>query len=77
MITYVYWSSPNDLVILYLIKFNFLDIYFKKYSNIKFHENPSSGSRDVPCGHTDGRTDDDAVVFRNVANAPKMITRWL
>ena len=27
---------------------------FKKYSNIKFHENPSSGSRVVPCRQTDG-----------------------
>jgi hypothetical protein len=26
---------------------------FGKYSNIKFHENPSSGSRVVPCGRTD------------------------
>ena len=25
----------------------------KKSSNIKFHENPSSGSRAVPCGQTD------------------------
>jgi hypothetical protein len=24
---------------------------------IKFHENPPSGSRSVPCGQTDGRTD--------------------
>jgi len=23
---------------------------FKKFSNIKFHENPSSGSRVAPCG---------------------------
>ena len=29
----------------------------EKYSNIKFHENPSSGSRVVLCGQTDGRTD--------------------
>ena len=28
----------------------------KKYSNIKFNENPSSESRTVPCGHTDGQT---------------------
>jgi hypothetical protein len=28
----------------------------KKYSNIKFHENPSSGSRAVPCRRTDGWT---------------------
>jgi len=26
---------------------------FEKYSDIKFHENPSSGSRVVPCGQTD------------------------
>jgi len=30
---------------------------FEKYSNIKFHENLSTGSRVVPCGQTDGRTD--------------------
>ena len=27
---------------------------FEKYTNIKFHENPSSGSPFVPCGRTDG-----------------------
>jgi len=30
---------------------------FEKHSNVKFHENPSSGSRAVPCGQTNGRTD--------------------
>jgi hypothetical protein len=30
---------------------------FKKHSNIKFHENPSSGSRVVPCEQTDGEMD--------------------
>jgi hypothetical protein len=29
---------------------------FRKYSNIKFHENPSSGSPFVSCGLTDGQT---------------------
>ena len=29
----------------------------KKNSNIKFHENPSSGSRVVPCGQTDRHDD--------------------
>ena len=42
-----------------------------------FHENPSNGSRFVPCGRTDGRTDRQTdmmkliVVFRNFANIPK------
>jgi len=26
---------------------------FEKFSNIKFHDNPSSGSWVVPCGWTD------------------------
>ena len=30
---------------------------FEKSSDIKFHENPFSGSRVVPCGQKDGRTD--------------------
>ena len=29
---------------------------FEKYSNIEFHENPSSGRRFIPYGQTDGRT---------------------
>jgi len=46
---------------------------FEKYSNIKFHENLSGGSRDVPCGRTDRRTDMTKLIFsfRNFANAPK------
>ena len=46
---------------------------FEKYSNKKFHENPSSGSRVVPYGQTDGRIDmmKLTVAFRNFANAPK------
>jgi len=28
---------------------------FEEYLNIKFNENPSSGSRVVPCGRTDRR----------------------
>ena len=29
---------------------------FEKGSNIKFHQNPSNGSRTVPCGRTNKRT---------------------
>jgi len=46
---------------------------FEKYSNIKFHENLSRGSRVVPCGKIDGRTDlsKQLVAFQNFANALK------
>jgi hypothetical protein len=33
---------------------------FEKSSNIKFHENPSSGSRVVPCGRADGHDETDS-----------------
>jgi hypothetical protein len=41
---------------------------FGKYSNIKFHENPSGGSRVVPCGRPDMTK---PIAFRNFANAHK------
>ena len=36
-----------------LMKLEFSRQIFEKSSNIKFHKNPSSGSRVVPCGRTD------------------------
>ena len=42
---------------------------FEKYLNIKFHENPSGGSRVVPCGRTD--TTKLTVAFSYFVNAPK------
>jgi hypothetical protein len=36
-------------------------VFEKKISNIKFHENPSSESRFVPCGRTDGHRDRQTV----------------
>jgi hypothetical protein len=56
------------------MKLEFSGQIFEKSSNIKFHENPSSDSRVVPCGRTDGRTDitKPTVPSRNFANAPKM-----
>ena len=46
---------------------------YEKSSNIKFNGNPSSGSRNVPFGRTDGQTDMTKLIvaFRNFANAPK------
>jgi hypothetical protein len=65
-----------------LMKFQFSWQIVEKCSNIKFHENPSSESRVVPCGQTDGgqregQTDGQADMTnltdacRNFANAPK------
>jgi hypothetical protein len=52
---------------------------FEKYSNIKIHENPSIGSRVVPCGQTKGQTDMTKLIvaFRNFANAPKKEIRYI
>ena len=52
------------------LEFSWAD--FRKYSNLKFHENPPSGSRAVPCGRTD-KTDTTKLIvpFRNFAEAPK------
>jgi hypothetical protein len=46
---------------------------FVKNSNIKFNQNPSCGSRDVPNGRTDEQTDmmKLIVAFRNFAKGLK------
>jgi len=47
---------------------------FQKYSNAKLNENPSSGSRAVPCGQTGRRTTDMLqliVAFRKYSNVSK------
>jgi len=36
------------------MKLEFLNRFSTKYANIKFHVNPFSGRRVVPCGRTDG-----------------------
>ena len=43
--------------------FNFLHRVLGKYTNIKFHENPSRGSRVVPCGQTLGSKDMAKLIF--------------
>ena len=50
---------------------NFLyNFFFEKSSNIKFHENPSSESRVVPWGQTDGHDEANRLFFFcNFANA--------
>jgi hypothetical protein len=53
------------------MKLGFSRLIFEKSLNIKFHQNPSSGSRVF---HADGRTDmtKPIIAFRNFAKAPKM-----
>jgi len=52
---------------------------FEKYPNIKFHENPSNGSRVVPCGRTDRHADRTKLIvaFRGSVNTPKYYTTVL
>jgi len=38
------------------MKLEFYRYIFEEYSNFKFHKNPSSWSRVVLCGQTDGQT---------------------
>jgi hypothetical protein len=56
-----------------LMKLEFSRLIFEKknHANIKFHENPSSGIRGVPCGRTDGNDEVNKRLFGNSANAPK------
>jgi hypothetical protein len=50
---------PCNFPIIYkiLIKFKFFRYTFDEYLNIKFYENPSSGSRVGPYRETDGATE--------------------
>jgi len=59
------------------IKLEFSRRIFEKYSHIKFHNIPSSGSRFAPCRQTDKQTKETdmtklIVAFRNVANLLKI-----
>jgi hypothetical protein len=64
------------------MKLDFSEHIFEKYSNIKFHENPSSGSHVVPRRRMDGQTDKQTdmkkltVTFCNFVNLPNNITLY-
>jgi len=55
---YVFMSSIRySCQILMKLELTFPDIFFEKYSNIKFHDNLATGSWVVPCGRAGQRTD--------------------
>jgi len=63
-----------DLIRRLKVKLQFSRDFRKKYPNIKFHTNTSSGSRVVLCGRADVPTDVPqlTVAYPNFANAPKI-----
>ena len=64
------------ILVAFWLNLNFLDRFSKK-AQIQCHQNPSSGSRVVPCGRVGGQTDITklTVAFRNFANAHKKSKR--
>jgi hypothetical protein len=62
-----------------LMRIEFSRQIFEKYANIKFHENPSRGSRVVSYGQKDRQTDTKKlmVVFRNFVKKQLNITMSL
>ena len=60
-----------------LMKHEFSGQIFDKYSNVTFNADPSSGSRVVPCGPTEGKTDitKPVIAFRNFANTAQNVIR--
>ena len=46
------WMGSTRYSCQILVQLQFFRQIFEKYSYIKFHENPSSGSRVFPCGQT-------------------------
>jgi len=61
-------STQYSCQILMKLEFSCRQI-FEKYSNTKFHENPSSGSRVVQCGRANVQRDERTEGQKGKANA--------
>ena len=57
------------------MKIEFSRQIFEKYPIIKFDENPSSGSRLVPCGQTDTHTEFNSCFPQYFERASKSINQ--
>jgi hypothetical protein len=57
------------------MKLQFSRKIFEKYSNMKFQKNPTSGSRVVPCGRSEGQISMMKLIvsFGNFRNASKTL----
>jgi len=53
------------------MKLDFYPQIYEKFPNIKFHKNPSSGSRVVLCGRTEKHAANSFFFICNFANASK------
>ena len=71
----MYIGKVPVILVRFLTKPEFSQQIFEKYSNTKLYENPSSGSRVIPCERVDGQTDTLTVALLDVANAPKNVVR--
>ena len=61
-------ASVHTVPVILFIKFEFSRQMFPESSNIKFRENPCSGSRFVLRGRTDDKDDEAVVALRDFAN---------
>ena len=60
-----------------LMKLEFFQQFFEKSSNVRFRQNPPSGSRGVPCGRTDGRTWNFSDFCECGENARQNVVFWM
>jgi len=66
---------PLFLSDIYIMELEFSRQIFEKYSNTKFHENSSSGSRVVSCGRADRRDEANSRFSKFCERAKEQTTR--